>query len=312
MRVCCGSRFDHRGQIRAVVPRTASRGLRQQELLIQIRHDHPLQPVPPRQGFLPVMMQAPHKERADRSLRQARRVDGHASPPPAGARAAQPAHRLADRPVDGLVVQTLQETIQRREVGHAHQPQHLAQFAMLAQPHLGFAKGPVLVTHQTENGQQLRLSELVLAETASVAREHRPADLQGDAGKRQESNFGHRASCLHRKPQSRPIALPNFKEVARMSTEPGHLSVPYAPSVQFILSRGPNTVLVFAFGLLEPLHNPRTRLGGCCVPCWEVLFGEASSGLVPYPESKPAPRDTLVPRKFVQSGIEVNGWKMDL
>src|SRR5208283_3155563 len=57
-----GSGFDHRGQIRAVVPRAASRGLRQQKLLIQVRHHHPLQPVPPRQRFLPVMMQAPHKE----------------------------------------------------------------------------------------------------------------------------------------------------------------------------------------------------------------------------------------------------------
>ena len=77
------SGLDDRGQIRTVVPRTASRDLRQQELLIQIRHDHPLQPVPPRQRFLPVMMHAPHKERADRSLRQARGVHGHASSPPA-------------------------------------------------------------------------------------------------------------------------------------------------------------------------------------------------------------------------------------
>ena len=37
-----GRGFDHRGQIRAVVPRAASCGLRQQELLIQVRHRHPL------------------------------------------------------------------------------------------------------------------------------------------------------------------------------------------------------------------------------------------------------------------------------
>ncbi len=53
--------FDHRGQIGAVVPRTAARGLRQQELLIQIRYHHPLQPMPPRQRLLPVMVQATHK-----------------------------------------------------------------------------------------------------------------------------------------------------------------------------------------------------------------------------------------------------------
>jgi hypothetical protein len=63
------------------------------------------------------------------------------------------------------------------------QPQRLAEFAMLAQPHLGFAKGPVLVTHQAENRQQLGLVEQALAEATS----HRLGDLQGDAGKRQES-----------------------------------------------------------------------------------------------------------------------------
>src|SRR5258708_5288944 len=60
-------------------------------------------------------------------------------------------------------------------------PQHLAQLAMLAQPHLSFTKSPVFVTHQAENGQQLRLGKLAFAETASVAREHRPGDLQSDA-----------------------------------------------------------------------------------------------------------------------------------
>ena len=55
------SRFDHHGEIRAVVPRTAPGALRQQELLIQIGHDHPLQPMPPGQGLLPVVMQAAHK-----------------------------------------------------------------------------------------------------------------------------------------------------------------------------------------------------------------------------------------------------------
>jgi hypothetical protein len=156
----------------------------------------------PRQRLLAVMMHSPHKERADRTLRQARRVDRHAgSPPSFFARAVQPARRLADRAVDGLVVQTLQKAIQRREVRHARQSQRLAQFAMFAQPHFGFAKGPVFVAHQAKNGQQLRLIEWVLAETASVTWEHRLRDLQGDASKGQESDFGHRASCLRSKQQ---------------------------------------------------------------------------------------------------------------
>jgi hypothetical protein len=57
----------------------------------------------------------------------------------------------------GLLVETLQKTIQGREVGHTHKAQHLAQFAMLVQTHLGFTKGPVFVTHQAENGQQMVL-----------------------------------------------------------------------------------------------------------------------------------------------------------
>src|SRR5437879_8730928 len=48
-----GSCVDDGRQIRAVVPRPSPRELRQHELLIQIHGHHPLQPVPPRQRFLP-------------------------------------------------------------------------------------------------------------------------------------------------------------------------------------------------------------------------------------------------------------------
>jgi hypothetical protein len=113
--------------------------------------------------------------------------------------AAQTAHGLADRLVDRLIVQPLQETIQRREIGHAAKPQSLTQFPMLGQTHFGFAKGPVLVTHQAEDCQQLRLRELMLAETAAVTREHRLGHLQSDASEGQESVFGHRTSCLDSK-----------------------------------------------------------------------------------------------------------------
>jgi hypothetical protein len=152
-----GSGFNDGRQIRTVVPRASPRELRQHELLIQIHGDHPLQPVPPRQRFLPVMMRAPHKERAHRTLRQTGGVHCDASPPPLLAqRTAQPVCRFAGRAVDGLVVETLQEAVQRREVGYADKPQHLAQVAMLAQTYLGFTKGPIFVTHQAKNGQQLR------------------------------------------------------------------------------------------------------------------------------------------------------------
>jgi len=62
-------------------------------------------------------------------------------------------------------------------------PNTLAQFAMLAQTHLSFMKSPIFVTHQRENGQQLRLGKLAFAEMASVARAYRRRDLQGATGK---------------------------------------------------------------------------------------------------------------------------------
>ena len=150
-----GSRSDDR-QIRAVVPRAAPRELRQHEVLIQIDRDHPLQPVPPRQRFVPVMMHAPHNECADDCLRQARRIDRHADPPPSfSPPGEQPAQRLADGAINRLVVHTLQEAIRSCEVGHSHEPECLSSFAMFAQPHVGIAEAAVFVTDQAENGQSL-------------------------------------------------------------------------------------------------------------------------------------------------------------
>jgi hypothetical protein len=79
----------------------------------------------------------------------------------------------------------------------------LAQFAMLAQPHFGFAESPILVAHQAQHCQHLRLRELVFAEPAAVTRQHRAADLQGDASEGQESYFGHGTSCLRSRQQFR-------------------------------------------------------------------------------------------------------------
>jgi hypothetical protein len=53
--------------------------------------------------------------------------------------------------------------------------------------------------HPTENVRRLRLGELMFAATASIAREDRPRDLQGDANSRPKSDFGDRTSCLDSK-----------------------------------------------------------------------------------------------------------------
>src|SRR6266436_3754030 len=45
-----------------------------------------------------------------------------------------------------------------------------------------------------------------------------PGDLQGDASKWSYSDFGHRISCLRKKPSRRPIALRNFDKVALSAT----------------------------------------------------------------------------------------------
>jgi len=100
--------------------------------------------------------------------------------------------------------------MQSREVGDTPQPECLAQFAVLAKTHFRLAKGAVLAAHQVENGQQLRLVELLLAEMASLAREHRPRNLRGDATEWQESDFGHRTSCLNSKQQFHLIGSIEF------------------------------------------------------------------------------------------------------
>jgi hypothetical protein len=48
------------------------------------------------------------------------------------------------------------------------------------------------------------------AETASVARQHRPADLQGDPHKRQKLDFGLCTSRLGNKQQFHPIRYREF------------------------------------------------------------------------------------------------------
>ena len=64
--------------------------LQQQELLIQFRDDHSLQPVPPRQRFLPIIVYPSYEKRAHRSVRQARCVDG--APPEKTRMSTKPSH----------------------------------------------------------------------------------------------------------------------------------------------------------------------------------------------------------------------------
>src|SRR5271165_4987030 len=81
---------------------------------------------------------------------------------------------------------------------------------MFAQPYLRFAEGPVFVAHQTENGQQLRLGELMFAETRPVGRQNRSRRFQGHASKGQETNLWHGTSCSSRKHhRGAPVSIEN-------------------------------------------------------------------------------------------------------
>jgi hypothetical protein len=76
-----------------------------------------------------------------------------------------------------------------------------------ARAHLGFAEGPVFVAHQAEYGQQLRLGELLFAETTPVGRQNRRGYIHSQASKRQESDFWHRTSCSIRNHHHRSLVL---------------------------------------------------------------------------------------------------------
>jgi hypothetical protein len=78
-----------------------------------------------------------------------------------------------------------------------------AQLVVLAQAHLGFAKGPVFLAQQAQHRQQLRLGKLMFAEARALGRQNLRGYLQRHASKRQEPDLGHGPSCpirKHRKP----------------------------------------------------------------------------------------------------------------
>ena len=214
-----GSRVDDRWQIRAIVPRTAPCELRQHELVIQVH-----QPPPTSASAATAAVSA-----RDNACAARKTCLPHLAPNRWRPRRREPAFRFwrseprnrrTVSPTARSMVWSSRRCKKRYRVvksGTLTRPSTLAQLAVFAQTHFGFTKSPVFVTHQAENGQQLRLGKLPFAETASVAGEHHALNCQSDAGEREESNFGHRTSCLHRKPRSGSHAASNFKEIARMS-----------------------------------------------------------------------------------------------
>jgi hypothetical protein len=199
------------GQSPCVAPRTLSRSLRQNDLAIHIDHDQPLQKVFVARLPARMLLATAYQIGANGMRRKPGTVDSYASQASATSRtAAQSAHGFSQHGVHGVVRQSTQESIHGGVVRHAQQSQHHTQLAMLAQPHFSFSESPVGIAHQTENGQQLRLRELVFAKTTPVGRQNRSGYIHSHAGKGQESDLWHPTSCPSRKHHcSSPVFLEN-------------------------------------------------------------------------------------------------------
>src|SRR5260221_3235864 len=84
------------------------RPLRQQNLLLHIHHNHPLQPMTMARTAIGMLFQAPYKEGADGIVGKPRAVNGHrngSSPP-----SAQPSHPFAPPALHCDVVPPAQKT----------------------------------------------------------------------------------------------------------------------------------------------------------------------------------------------------------
>src|SRR3989475_7680054 len=194
-----------------VAPRPLPSPLCQQNLLLHVHDDQPLQPRTTRPGPVGMLLQAPVEEGADGSIGESRAVDGGRNGPASAS--PQLTHGFLQSAIDGVILQPPQKTVQRGVVGHRWQVQRGAQLAVLSQAHLGFAKGPVFVAHQAQHRQQLRLGELMFAETRAVGRQNLRGYLQRHASKRQESDFGHRPSCPIRKHRKPLLVDPSLREL---------------------------------------------------------------------------------------------------
>jgi len=181
---------EERAKSGAVVGGTGVSPLGEHELPVEVDHHQPLQPLAPRHRLLRVVVHATHEAGADRALAQAGGIDRHPSPA-TWARQRNAMHHLVESAGDGRLVQAANKAVQGGVIGGRTQLQSTPQFDVFAQADLGFAIGPVFVTHEAQNRQQLRLRELVFAELGSIARHRRLCDIQSDACELHQTDFGH-------------------------------------------------------------------------------------------------------------------------
>src|SRR5712664_63944 len=212
---CC--HIEQPRQRTCVAPGPLTSPLRQQNLLLHIHYNQPLQPRATRPGPVGMLLQALEKEGADGSIGEPRTVDGGRNG--SASASPQPTHGFLQSAIDGVVLQPSQKTIQRGVVGHRLQFQCGAQFLVLLQAYFGFAKSPVFKAHQAQHRQQLWLGELMFAEARAVGRQNLRGHLQCHASKGQESNLGHRPSCPIRKHCKPPLVDPSQRKACRGSQQ---------------------------------------------------------------------------------------------
>src|SRR6266571_1341351 len=83
--------------------------------------------------------------------------------------------------------ETSQERLERGVVGN--RSERSAQLSVFAQTNFGFAEGPVLVAHEAQDSQQLRLRELAFAKAGAVGR-HDLSHIQSHLREAPQTHFG--------------------------------------------------------------------------------------------------------------------------
>jgi hypothetical protein len=173
-----------------VIPRGLRCRLRQDKLPFQVDDGQPLQPVAPGQRRLGGMIPAANEEWADRALGQPGGIDGHLGMA-SWTGQLHATDRIVQASSNRRLVQSAQETVQRRVVGNGTKSESAAQFGVFGQSHFCFPIGPVLVAHEAQDGQQLRLRELVFAKAGAIAWHGSSGYVQRHLREAHQTHFGH-------------------------------------------------------------------------------------------------------------------------
>ena len=113
----------------------------------------------------------------------------------------QTAHHFSQSLPDDALFQAQHETKKCAVIRHRLHLQRPPQLSMLAQANLGPAESPILISHQTQNGQQLRLGKTLRRKTVTVRRQNFPRYFQRDTGKWHQSNFAHALPIYTQRPR---------------------------------------------------------------------------------------------------------------